>query len=1444
MEHSVGDILPCEEKLRTTLYGDDTEKLRRKLALLQKEYIRTAHRLQRAERLDAVRRHVRSRITQQNQQDQSNPEVTSNPCLNPKTLDSTDTTSQCQKLTEGSADSDHSKRSQVIRFQLPSDSSNDITRGHRSSPAMRLRSRQSRQRWERRSVEACKITDDKDKGQEQNERMETAREEGQEEKVKLTEADVDESDEPLSASESESPSLLLPHWNRDTNNKTGDMEGTEMQRYQQQREKETELRTEWKQELESSSFPFKYWKDSLQTEERRLDGSLNGQRKEMQGAEDVKCIREQREIKVCEENSNKDAEQNAAEKIENKTKHNTMEIKENRAGIEGAEKRVGVLDSCTLVEGLLFPAEYYVRTTRRMTISQTQPDMQAIILSQLSTGRQRRRRGRGRGLNRNTHTSEHSNQHVPSADSPSQTDAPVDPHKSSYVQAPDASPELASNNQSSNEISDQTSASPLLTTREAFTSAAACATRPRRGRRRGRGRGRGTSQTPRSSLNTNHLGHGQTSNNTRTSGTPVSCSPSVHVADGPQPCLTLQEDAPVPDGPPPASIHSTAMLHSSGEQGAQSCPASGSLQKVYPIFVKSSISTSSQMNTSGANWQSLLLPSPPPTQTPIHPLPFQSLGLLVSSIRNFDVNQDFHLPDDQFASLKLHKLRKVAVESGVEYFTSPSNNTRSSYRRSDTFCASSNEPVIPCSLPLSLTPTISDPLNFTDHKQTTTQCEELHNLSTDHRLASQALPEGLSKQDTRETCGEQQTENLHTETHICSTDSVSVTEDCDANVINQYKEHETVTLNSHNQNSISASNTHRSLHQPVKPYLNHVDRAAGNVMDQVIGHLDELKIQQLASEKQTDCAGVVHPLKDQLPETHLTEHKAIVSPLSFDCPLQETLDKPSNKCTATVAFNDIESPEDSNGKHLTVKSPARDSKEPCKLTARSPKDRSVENKDEEKSIVPQSAYSELILSSPLASAPCPLITPPVPSSALLSSPTLPSLGFTPRSTLPPTSSPAAPCLTLPPSHSPSTQALSPPPLSPFPSLACPPASQPPVSPSSQNPSSLQPSNAHDQCQKVETATCPTVSSIHPQGSGGEVGVRTEETKKHVLRCTYTLKAPAGGCVVDACCLTGHAGDLCVAAAGKWAVCLWSQISANNWSLTHTWTFNKPVINVFPVPDAAGLICVTLGQLEIREVRILSCSSLVQVLLCDGSIQAVVGVSNSRVITSSDSAAGSTLQVFDMSDNNSTLSSQPLVSPGVCVGALASVDGLPDALIGTDECKHLFIWNVKTGQLLRTVTLGDDLSHTACLRGYSCCGVLFVLLQHQLLSSLEEEENEAKVKDQIFSEEGKEEEKKTAFFSLVAVNPVSGKSVLATRLYPPKAWSGRLCEADVSSCTVVGLSQSGCVCVWELRNRGASGMVWAPESEGWQLARWGGQDMLLTGHHNGNITLHCYRSCQT
>lgn len=70
---------------------------------------------------------------------------------------------------------------------------------------------------------------------------------------------------------------------------------------------------------------------------------------------------------------------------------------------------------------------------------------------------------------------------------------------------------------------------------------------------------------------------------------------------------------------------------------------------------------------------------------------------------------------------------------------------------------------------------------------------------------------------------------------------------------------------------------------------------------------------------------------------------------------------------------------------------------------------------------------------------------------------------------------------------------------------------------------------------------------------------------------------------------------------------------------------------------------------------------------------------------------------------------------------------------------------------------------------------------------------------------------------------------------------RLCEVDVSDCSVVGMSQNGCVCVWELGQRGATRMVRAPEGDGWQMARWAGAGKLLTGHHNGDVTLHCCSS---
>ncbi|XP_049575788.1 partner and localizer of BRCA2 [Syngnathus scovelli] len=333
----------------------------------------------------------------------------------------------------------------------------------------------------------------------------------------------------------------------------------------------------------------------------------------------------------------------------------------------------------------------------------------------------------------------------------------------------------------------------------------------------------------------------------------------------------------------------------------------------------------------------------------------------------------------------------------------------------------------------------------------------------------------------------------------------------------------------------------------------------------------------------------------------------------------------------------------------------------------------------------------------------------------------------------------------------------------------------------------------------------------------------------------TLKAPAGGALVDACCLSDSDGRLCVVAAGKWAASWWSRAPSRSWARRHVWSFTEPLLNVFPVPGGAALVCVTLGELEIKEVRVLSCGSGEPAALLSGDVQAAAGVAESRVVTSSLSDIGCTLQAFTLASDGSTSHCVHLATPDICVRALAPVDVLPDALIGTDERGRLFVWNLKNGHLLQKIQLDASLSHTTCLRGFSCRGVLLVLLQHLFPDWPHARQNITN--DETFHKQ--REKKKPALFSMLAVNPLSGKSILAAPLETPASWSGRLCEADASDVAAVGINQSGCVCVWSLRRRHEGITVTAaPDGEGWQLARWADDGAtLVTGHSNGDVTLH-------
>lgn len=156
--------------------------------------------------------------------------------------------------------------------------------------------------------------------------------------------------------------------------------------------------------------------------------------------------------------------------------------------------------------------------------------------------------------------------------------------------------------------------------------------------------------------------------------------------------------------------------------------------------------------------QSLLVPSAPAPASLA--LPSLSLSSFVKSLDKFDIPQDFHLPDDQFASLKLHKLRQVAMETGVEPFSPPSYCTRGSVHRYVLSQSSSDTPS-PLPVPLGSTPTVSSSPNTTEVKHTSTPSVEEQNT--------------LTAADTTELSDQEKTEGPRTESqgHAASTESMS-----------------------------------------------------------------------------------------------------------------------------------------------------------------------------------------------------------------------------------------------------------------------------------------------------------------------------------------------------------------------------------------------------------------------------------------------------------------------------------------------------------------------------------------------------------------------------------------------------------------------------------------------------------------------------------------------
>ncbi|XP_051751098.1 partner and localizer of BRCA2 isoform X2 [Ctenopharyngodon idella] len=328
----------------------------------------------------------------------------------------------------------------------------------------------------------------------------------------------------------------------------------------------------------------------------------------------------------------------------------------------------------------------------------------------------------------------------------------------------------------------------------------------------------------------------------------------------------------------------------------------------------------------------------------------------------------------------------------------------------------------------------------------------------------------------------------------------------------------------------------------------------------------------------------------------------------------------------------------------------------------------------------------------------------------------------------------------------------------------------------------------------------------------------------VLQEVHTFKALEGGCVLDLCLVRWSSEDWCICVAGEWSVCLWAQMKGvQSWSLLHTWTFAQPVMSLQVIPDSLGLLCVTLGHLEITETRVLCCPSMdgtfSQNVVCKDTLQAVVGVSNSRLVCCSTPGDQQRVNVLTVTQEGRVVNTLPLVSAKQNIRTLAVVEGEKDALIGWTECKNLLIWSMKSGQLLQTIYLEKTLTMTNCMKGYSYRGVLCVLLQ-----------NAGNMCD---------EESNASLFTLIAMNPLTGKHITLTSINYPDQHKQQLIDGDVLGSGLVAVFQSGHVVVWDLG--GSVAKVVGMLDELCRLARWAGPNTLLTGYLNGDVSVFHYKS---
>nr|XP_020729746.1 partner and localizer of BRCA2 isoform X3 [Odocoileus virginianus texanus] len=268
----------------------------------------------------------------------------------------------------------------------------------------------------------------------------------------------------------------------------------------------------------------------------------------------------------------------------------------------------------------------------------------------------------------------------------------------------------------------------------------------------------------------------------------------------------------------------------------------------------------------------------------------------------------------------------------------------------------------------------------------------------------------------------------------------------------------------------------------------------------------------------------------------------------------------------------------------------------------------------------------------------------------------------------------------------------------------------------------------------------------------------------------------------------------------------------------------PVLQIVVVPDVCSLVCVALGNLEIREIRALFCSpdgkSEKQVLLSSGNIKAVLGLAKRRLVSSSGTLCDQQVEIMTFAEDGGSKEKQLLMPPEETILTFAEVQGMQEALLGTTIMNNIVIWNLKTGQLLKKMHIDDSYQASVCHKAYSEMGLLFVVLSHP----------RAKENELLGS----------PVFQLTVINPKTALSTGVMLYRLPHGQAGRFLEGDVKDHFAAAVLTSGTIAVWDLLLGHCTALLPPVSGQSWSFVKWSGTDShLLAGQKDGNIFVYRY-----